>query len=106
MADPSETSPCRHARSCSSQRGTRKLLKKVHAALTPGGTIAIAEFLVDDDRKGSAASLIFAVKMLVNTTNGDTFSLAEIKGWLGNAGFRNVRTSEGPSPLVLADKPE
>lgn len=86
---------------------SRQLLKKVFHALAPGGTIAIAEFLVDADRRGPASGLIFAVNMLVNTTDGDTWSFEEIRSWLAEAGFVNARLldSPGPSPLILADKP-
>jgi SAM-dependent methyltransferase len=85
-----------------------KLLKKVYAALAPGGTVVIAEFIPNDDRQGPPMPLVFAVNMLVNTTEGDTFSLKEISNWLTTAGFRNIRTlqAQGPSPLVLADRPE
>jgi len=88
------------------QRG-RALLKKTFDALAPGGTIAIAEFLVDDARTGPPVSLIFAVNMLVNTDEGDTWSFGEIAGWLREAGFRDPRTIDapGPSPLILATKP-
>jgi ubiquinone/menaquinone biosynthesis C-methylase UbiE len=86
---------------------SRKLLKKTFNALKSGGTIAIAEWLVNDDRTGPAESLMFAVNMLVNTDEGDTFTFNEIKSWLDEAGFKNARTLDvpGPSPLVLATKP-
>lgn len=85
---------------------SRKLLAKVHQALAPGGTIAIAEFLVNEDRRGPVNGLFFAVNMLVNTDNGDTYSFREISGWLQEAGFRDPRTvaAPGPSPLILATK--
>jgi ubiquinone/menaquinone biosynthesis C-methylase UbiE len=86
---------------------SRALLAKVFRTLAPGGTIAIAEFLVNSDRTGPIGSLLFAVNMLVNTDEGDTFSFDEISAWLSEAGFTNARTLEapGPSPLVLATKP-
>jgi precorrin-6B methylase 2 len=88
-------------------RRSRALLAKTFHALAPGGTVAIAEFLVDDERASSTMGLIFAVNMLVNTDEGDTFSFNEIGGWLREAGFENPRTldSPGPSPLILANKP-
>jgi 3-hydroxy-5-methyl-1-naphthoate 3-O-methyltransferase len=87
---------------------SQALLKKTFSALAPGGTIAIADFLVNEDRTGPPMSLIFAVNMLVHTEEGDTFSFGEIGGWLREAGFENPRTLEnpGPSPLILANKPE
>jgi hypothetical protein len=86
---------------------SRQLLNKVFDSLVPGGTIAIAEFLVDADRTGPVNGLLFAVNMLVATDNGDTFSFGEISSWLTEAGFINPRTlpAPGPSPLVLATKP-
>jgi ubiquinone/menaquinone biosynthesis C-methylase UbiE len=86
---------------------SRELLKKTFRALKSGGTIAIAEWLVNDDRTKPLPSLMFAVQMLVNTEKGDTFSFNEIKNWLEEAGFKTVRkvAAPGPSPLILATKP-
>jgi len=87
---------------------SRKLIKRVFDALAPGATIAIGEFLVNDDRTGPPNGTIFAVNMLVNTDEGDTFSFSEISSWLKAAGFTEPRTVEAPapSPLVLATKPK
>ena len=86
---------------------SRQLLAKTFRALKSRGTIAIAEWLVNDDRTKPLPSLMFAVQMLVNTEKGDTFSFNEIKNWLEKAGFKKVRKVEapGPSPLILATKP-
>src|SRR5438094_4373886 len=86
---------------------SRQLLKKTFRALKSGGTVAIAEWLVKDDRTEPLPSLMFAVQMLVNTEKGDTFSFNEIKTWLEEAGFKKVRKLDapGPSPLILATKP-
>src|SRR2546430_13223567 len=46
---------------------SRKLLKKTFRALKSGGVIAIAEWLVNDQRTEPVPSLMFAVQMLVNT---------------------------------------
>jgi SAM-dependent methyltransferase len=87
---------------------SRLLLKKAFDALAPGGTIAIAEILVDADRTAPLPALIFAVNMLVNSDHGDTFSLEEISAWLRDARFEHVSTVEAPglAPLlILATKP-
>jgi ubiquinone/menaquinone biosynthesis C-methylase UbiE len=83
-----------------------QLLKKTGRSLKSGGTIAIAEWIVNDERTEPLSSLLFAVQMLVNTEHGDTFSFNEIKKWLEEGGFKDVRTLDapGPSPLVLATK--
>jgi hypothetical protein len=89
------------------EQRSRQLLKKTFRALKSGGTIAVAEWLVNDDRTKPLPSLMFSVQMLVNTEKGDTFSFNEIKKWLEDAGFKKVRQLEapGPSPLILATKP-
>jgi O-methyltransferase domain/Dimerisation domain len=86
---------------------SRALLKRVFDALAPGGTIAIAEFLVNTARTEPVGGLFFAVNMLVNTDVGDTYSFEEIASWLKEAGFVSARTvpAPGPSPLILATKP-
>ena len=87
---------------------SRALLEKTFDALAPGGTLAIAEILVDANRTAPLPALIFAVNMLVNSDQGDTFSFEEIAGWLLDAGFARVRTVDalGLAPrLILATKP-
>jgi SAM-dependent methyltransferase len=88
------------------EKRSRVLLKRVFDALAPGGTIAIAEFIPDEDRRGPMMPVMFAINMLVNTDEGDTFTYSEMSGWLREAGFTNIRqlNTPGPSPLILADK--
>jgi SAM-dependent methyltransferase len=86
---------------------SRRLLRKTFDAMAPGGTVVIAEFIVDEDRTGPPGALIFAVTMLVNTDEGDTFTYSEMAAWLEEAGFVDVRELDvpGPAPLILATKP-
>lgn len=85
----------------------RHLFERVFDALAPGGTIVITEFVPADDRSGPPQPLLFAINMLVNTEAGGTYTLAEIRGWLEAAGFRNVRPlpQPGAATVILADRP-
>lgn len=89
------------------EKRSRQLLAKVFEVLAPGGTIAIAEWLPNRDRRSPLNALIFAVNMLVLTDEGDTFSVDEIGSWLHEVGFTDVRTVPVPAPfpLILATKP-
>lgn len=85
-------------------RNTRTLFQRIRRALKPGGRLLIAEFLVDEERRTETFPLLFAVNMLVNTEEGDTFSMSELRTWLEEAGFKTVETLEAPtpSPLIVA----
>jgi len=89
------------------QTKSRRLLKKVYDALAPGGIIAIAEFIPDDNRNGPTYPLLFSVNMLVNTENGDTFTFKQMSGWLKEIGFKKIKkiSVPSPSPIVVATKP-
>lgn len=88
------------------EKNSRALLKKVAKALAPGGRIAIAEYLVNEERTGPPMALFFAINMLINTDEGDTYSFEEISQWLAEAGFTNMRKIEpgGPASVIVAQK--
>jgi len=89
------------------EKRSRQLLVRVFNSMAAGGTIAIAEWLVNKTRTDPPHSLMFAVNMLVHTKEGDTFSFEEISSWSSEAGFRDARLLDAPgvSPLILATKP-
>jgi ubiquinone/menaquinone biosynthesis C-methylase UbiE len=86
-------------------RNTQTLFRRIRRALKPGGRLLIAEFLADEARQAATFPLLFAVNMLVNTAEGDTFTLSELRTWLQAAGFPTVETLEAPapSPLIVAE---
>ena len=85
---------------------TRQLFARVHRALKPGGQILVAELIPDNERQTTLLSLLFAVNMLVNTEEGDTFTFAEYRQWLEAAAFHHVRMLDARalSPLIVAGK--
>jgi len=68
--------------------GCERLLARAHAALAPGGRVAIVEFVPDDDRTGPPDAVRFALVMLATTPAGDAYTLAEYRAMLARAGFR------------------
>ena len=60
------------------------LIKRVAGSLSPGGLIAIRDFV----RGLSKGAALFAVNMLVNMESGSTYTEEEYRAWLGVAGFR------------------
>lgn len=64
----------------------RTLIKRVARSLSPGGLIAIRDFI----RGVSKGAALFAVNMLVNTESGNTYSEEQCREWLSAAGFEEI----------------
>jgi SAM-dependent methyltransferase len=81
-------------------------LRKVHAALVPGGRVAVLEFVPNPDRVSPPFPARFSLSMLAGTPGGDAYTLAELKQQLEGAGFRNVSAHATPTPetVLLAEK--
>ena len=66
------------------------LLKKVHAALGPGGRVATLEFVPNDDRVSPPNAAAFAMIMLATTVSGDAYTLREYDSMYREAGFEGA----------------
>jgi ubiquinone/menaquinone biosynthesis C-methylase UbiE len=84
----------------------KNLIRKSHRALKPGGTLAIAEMVPNDTRTGPVFPLLFALNMILLTSEGDVFTMAQYRQWLKQTGFTRIRTARIPhfSPLILATR--
>jgi len=63
------------------------LMRKVHAALKPGGRAVALEFVPDESRVAPPASATFALVMLATTPAGDAYTFAEYQAGFRSAGF-------------------
>jgi SAM-dependent methyltransferase len=75
-----------------SPKDNQALFRRALASLNPGGRLLIQDAFLHD-RKGlfpEEASL-FAVSMLLFTEGGNTYSAAETKAWLEDAGFERIK---------------
>ena len=77
------------------------MLKKVHAALKPGGRVAVLEFMPNPDRVSPPMPARFSLTMLAETTGGDAFTFAELREQLESAGFHDVEAHPLPTPQTL-----
>jgi len=69
----------------------RELLRKVHAALAPGGRVLIRDVVMDASRTQPAGGALFAINMLVQTCGGGTFTFGELREDLAAAGFAEAK---------------
>jgi predicted O-methyltransferase YrrM len=65
-------------------------LKRVHAAMRPGGQVVIVEFVPNEDRVTPAHSASFSLMMLGTTPEGDAYTFGEYQKMLGEAGFHDA----------------
>ena len=78
------------------------LLRKIHSALKPGGTIAIVEFVPNEDRVSPPIPASFNLQMLGATDDGEAYTFKELDAMLGDAGFSNRRAQPlTPTPQTL-----
>ena len=91
-----------------SRERNRALFRKVHAALVPGGRVAIRDMVMDESRTRPVAGALFAVNMLVNTEGGGTYTFSEYAEDLRAAGFVEpllVSPADDMNGIVTARKP-
>jgi 2-polyprenyl-3-methyl-5-hydroxy-6-metoxy-1,4-benzoquinol methylase len=79
-----------------------RFLKKVYAALRPGGRVAIVEFVPNPDRVTPPAAAGFSLVMLASTPEGDAYTLAELADMLAKAGFQKPIAHELPASVNQA----
>jgi ubiquinone/menaquinone biosynthesis C-methylase UbiE len=84
----------------------KELLAKCRAALRPGGKLLIAEYVPNDARTGPPMPLLFGLNMLLQTEEGNVYTMHEYRAWLKAAGFGKVTTIPVPPPstVILATK--
>lgn len=79
-----------------------KLLKRVRAALKPGGRVATVEFVPNEDRISPATAAAFSMMMLGSTEGGDAYTFKELDAMFRDAGFGESTAQElGPETLIL-----
>jgi 2-polyprenyl-3-methyl-5-hydroxy-6-metoxy-1,4-benzoquinol methylase len=82
-------------------------MRKVHAALRPGGRAAIVDLVPNPDRVSPPTAAAFSMIMLATTPTGDAYTLAEYEKMSKDAGFARIELAEpeiGVDRLVVALK--
>ena len=80
-------------------------LRKVAAALKPGGRAVVLEFVPNDDRVSPPMAAAFAITMLAGTPAGTAYTFAELREMAREAGFSSaVAHPVPPQTIVVATK--
>ena len=91
-----------------SRQHNRQLFAKVHAALQPGGRIAVRDVVMEPCRTQPLEGAMFAIIMLANKATGGTFTFDEFAEDLRAAGFSDPELTikhEFMNSVVTAVKP-
>jgi 2-polyprenyl-3-methyl-5-hydroxy-6-metoxy-1,4-benzoquinol methylase len=80
------------------------LLRKVRAAIAPGGRVVTLDFIPNDDRVTPPPTAAFSMTMLGHTLAGDAYTFAEYQRMFSNAGFSSCehRLMPGPMSVIIS----
>jgi 2-polyprenyl-3-methyl-5-hydroxy-6-metoxy-1,4-benzoquinol methylase len=84
----------------------RQLIARAHRALKQGGRLVIGDLLPNEERTGPPFPVMFAINMFLHC-DGDTYTFAEYRAWLREAGFGDVSaydTKRSHSPVIIAKR--
>lgn len=78
------------------------LLRRIRAAMVPGGRVVTLEFVPNPDRVSPPMHATFAMMMLATTDAGDAYTFAELDQMFRNAGFSRSELRElVPTPMRI-----
>jgi len=84
-----------------SREQNAELINKAWRSVNPSGQVVIQEFVVDEGRVSPPGPVLFALNMLVGTQAGDTFTENEIRAWLADADFADIRRVDPATDTTL-----
>jgi hypothetical protein len=85
------------------------LMRRVHAALKPGGKAVTLEFVPNEDRVTPPGAAAFSLNMLVGTDAGDAYTFSEYEKMFANTGFTKTSLHEVtgmPQRVLVSEKPQ
>lgn len=84
----------------------QSLISRAAAALNAGGQVVVSDFIMDDARLRPPQGTLFALNMLVATERGDSYTEAEIREWMAQAGLAQIKRidTNGVNSLMIGRK--
>jgi len=80
------------------------LFRRCYRALAPGGRVVIRDSILEPDKTAPRWAALFAINMLVGTKGGSTYTEAEYKSWLTDAGFQGFTRVDPTGDLIVASR--
>lgn len=84
----------------------RMLLRKAYASLPKAGALVVYDAMIDNERKHNAFGLLMSLNMLIETSGGFDYTVADCQGWMQGAGFSSTRHEvlAGPYSMLIGLK--
>jgi predicted O-methyltransferase YrrM len=79
-----------HILHSNSTKQCQEIINKTMAAMQPGGTIIIHDFILDNSKDGPQFPALFSLNMLLANTGGRSYSEEEIAGMLTEGGVEAI----------------
>lgn len=86
-------------------KSSQDLIRRCARALCPGGKLVTIDLFPNEERTGPPRAVLFALNMLLNTSEGDTFSVSEYNAWFQDAGLTEgslVELDDNTTALIAA----
>lgn len=85
------------------------MLRGAFTALQPGGRLLISDMMLDETGTQPVFSALFSLQMLLTSHGGASYPESQLRGWLTDTGFTDLRTTSLaprlPYTIVTAFKP-
>lgn len=86
---------------------SKALFGKTYRALNSGGTVAVRDFIMNEQRTSPKEGTLFGINMLMGTETGMVYTYNEVRNALAGVGFENVKLTvpaDTMSAIVTAQK--
>jgi SAM-dependent methyltransferase len=89
------------------EAGAQRLIERAMNALRPEGTLILADYFCDIDRKLNPHGVLMGATMMASTLHGNAFTAQQYSEWIRAAGFESIRLIEpiGFQQQFVATKP-
>jgi hypothetical protein len=87
----------------------RGLIERAAKCLVPGGLLVVSDVFADEGGTHPPFAAMFGLNMMLTAPDGGVHSDSDVKRWMADAGFNELRTMALPPPMphrvVLGQKP-
>jgi hypothetical protein len=77
----------------------RRLIERAAACLDAGGQLVVSDVFTDEGGTRPAFAAMFGVNMMLTAPDGGVHADADVKRWMAEAGFRDLRVVPLPPPM-------